>query len=60
MEPWLTMIRDVGFPIVVTFFLLYRIESKLDELIQSVRNLSRIQAIRRPDEADGPKIEQQG
>jgi hypothetical protein len=39
MEVWLSMIKDVGFPAVVTFFLLHRIESKLDELIQSVRLL---------------------
>ncbi|EST11178.1 YvrJ family protein [Sporolactobacillus laevolacticus] len=39
MEVWFSMVKDVGFPAVVTFFLLYRIEGKLDELIQSVRTL---------------------
>ncbi|BBN98118.1 MULTISPECIES: YvrJ family protein [Sporolactobacillus] len=39
MEVWFSMIKDVGFPAVVTFFLLHRIEGKLDELIQSVRLL---------------------
>ncbi|MCL1631467.1 YvrJ family protein [Sporolactobacillus sp. CPB3-1] len=39
MEVWFSMIKDVGFPAVVTFFLLHRIESKLDELIRSVRLL---------------------
>ncbi|MCO7128092.1 YvrJ family protein [Sporolactobacillus shoreicorticis] len=39
MEVWLSMVKDVGFPAVVTFFLLHRIEGKLDELIQSIRLL---------------------
>jgi hypothetical protein len=36
---WLGMIKDVGFPIVVTLYLLYRIEHKLDELNNSIREL---------------------
>ncbi|MCI1880920.1 MAG: YvrJ family protein [Sporolactobacillus sp.] len=44
MDVWFSMIRDVGFPAVVTFFLLYRIEGKLDELIRSVQALPVMQA----------------
>ncbi|WML44106.1 YvrJ family protein [Neobacillus sp. PS3-40] len=30
---------EVGFPIVVTLYLLYRIEAKLDLVVQSIQNL---------------------
>jgi len=33
---WLSAIGEYGFPIVITFYLLYRIEKKLDNLNQSV------------------------
>lgn len=36
---WVTFASDVGFPAVITFFLLYRMESKLDDLIISIREL---------------------
>lgn len=37
MEPqWLALITDLGFPIAVTFYLLHRIESKLNMLIQTI------------------------
>ncbi|PLT28586.1 YvrJ family protein [Peribacillus deserti] len=39
METLFTFISEVGFPIVVSLYLLYRIESKLDILIQSIQNL---------------------
>lgn len=32
-------ISEVGFPIVVTLYLLYRIESKLDMVVQSIQGL---------------------
>ncbi|MGE7918340.1 YvrJ family protein [Viridibacillus sp. NPDC093762] len=35
MEQWLTFIQEIGFPIVVSFYLLHRVESKL-ELIHDV------------------------
>ncbi|MCQ2009756.1 YvrJ family protein [Sporolactobacillus sp. STSJ-5] len=50
MEVWLSMVKDVGFSAVVTFFLLHRIEGKLDELIQSVRLLPVDQEAGQPDE----------
>lgn len=33
------LISEVGFPIIVTLYLLYRIESKLDMVVQSIQNL---------------------
>ncbi|WP_085522525.1 YvrJ family protein [Tuberibacillus sp. Marseille-P3662] len=36
MEQWLSLISDVGFPAVVTLYLLHRIERKLDTLNQSI------------------------
>jgi len=32
MEQWLNMISDIGFPILVSFYLLHRIEVKLDAI----------------------------
>ncbi|RKL68205.1 hypothetical protein CR203_06880 [Salipaludibacillus neizhouensis] len=42
MELWLSAIGEYGFPIVVTFYLLYRIEKKLDQLNHSVLQLQKI------------------
>ncbi|KAB7707041.1 YvrJ family protein [Bacillus aerolatus] len=39
MEQIMPFIQDVGFPIAVTFYLLYRIETKLDGVIQSIQTL---------------------
>ncbi|WLV24139.1 YvrJ family protein [Aciduricibacillus chroicocephali] len=36
---WATLVTDVGFPIMVTFYLLHRIEGKMNVLIESVRKL---------------------
>ncbi|WP_416151326.1 YvrJ family protein [Salipaludibacillus sp. HK11] len=33
---WLTAVSEYGFPVVITFYLLYRIEKKLDKLNKSV------------------------
>ncbi len=60
MDMWFAMIKDVGFPAVVTFYLLYRIEGKLDELIQSVRTLPLMQAAGRSEESDLQKLKVQG
>ncbi|TCP29767.1 YvrJ-like protein [Scopulibacillus darangshiensis] len=40
MGEWLAMVKDVGFPIVVTLYLLHRIEGKLDEVNQSIQKLA--------------------
>jgi hypothetical protein len=39
MEPFIPLISKVDFPIVVTLYLLYRIESKLDMVVQSIQGL---------------------
>ena len=35
-EHWLGLIADIGFPIAVTFYLLHRIEAKLNSLIEAI------------------------
>ncbi|MTH53144.1 YvrJ family protein [Bacillus mangrovi] len=39
MEQWLQLIGNTGFPIVVTMYLMHRIEGKLDVLIQVMHSL---------------------
>ncbi|HDR7911426.1 YvrJ family protein [Bacillus pretiosus] len=39
MEEWIRMIGNVGFPIVVTLYLLHRIEGKLDGVIVAIEKL---------------------
>ncbi|HWO77385.1 MAG TPA: YvrJ family protein [Bacillus sp. (in: firmicutes)] len=39
MDQWISLVGEVGFPVVVTLFLLYRIENKLDTLIHSIQSL---------------------
>ena len=39
MQEWMSFIRDVGFPIVVTMILLYRIEAKLDVVVKAIESL---------------------
>jgi hypothetical protein len=39
MEQFVPLISEVGFPVVVTLYLLYRIGSKLDLVVQSIQNL---------------------
>ncbi|WP_404407235.1 YvrJ family protein [Jeotgalibacillus malaysiensis] len=40
MEQWISFISDVGFPIIVTLYLLHRIEAKLEAVIQSIHGLT--------------------
>ncbi|MCP3026304.1 YvrJ family protein [Halobacillus sp. A5] len=40
MEVWLPIVTDLGFPIAVTFYLLHRIEGKLDVLIDTLHQFS--------------------
>jgi hypothetical protein len=37
---WLSLISEVGFPILVTFYLLNRMETKIDQLSQSINALT--------------------
>ncbi|AQX54444.1 YvrJ family protein [Priestia flexa] len=39
MTDWLSFVSDVGFPIVVTLYLLHRIEAKLDMVVTSIQKL---------------------
>lgn len=39
MDELIPLISEVGFPIVVTLFLLHRIEAKLDVVVTSIQNL---------------------
>ncbi|MCM3588312.1 YvrJ family protein [Mesobacillus maritimus] len=39
MDELIPLISEVGFPIVVTLYLLYRIEAKLDNVVQSIQDL---------------------
>ncbi|WP_084287967.1 YvrJ family protein [Paucisalibacillus globulus] len=39
MDNWISLITEVGFPIAVTFYLLHRIEGKLNTLIESIHAL---------------------
>ncbi|WP_210388786.1 YvrJ family protein [Nosocomiicoccus sp. HMSC09A07] len=34
------LVSDVGFPIVITFFLMHRMERKLDQVVMALQNLS--------------------
>lgn len=39
MDMWFPFITDVGFPVAVTFYLLHRIEGKLDLMIETLHQL---------------------
>jgi hypothetical protein len=53
MEMWLPLISEYGFPVMVTLYLLYRIEAKLDLLNDSVKQLATI--LQTISNADEPK-----
>ncbi|GAA0305876.1 hypothetical protein GGQ92_002855 [Gracilibacillus halotolerans] len=38
-ETWVSLITDIGFPVAVTFYLMHRIENKLDTLNESIVRL---------------------
>ncbi|ADU31237.1 YvrJ family protein [Evansella cellulosilytica] len=42
MDMWLSMLNEYGFPIIITFYLLHRIEKKLDKLNDSVLQLGNV------------------
>jgi len=39
MEAWISFITELSFPVAITFYLLHRIEGKLDILNESIRML---------------------
>lgn len=56
MEQLIPFISDVGFPIVVTLYLLHRIEAKLDTVVQSIQSLpARLQELPDPEPVYPPK-----
>lgn len=42
MEAWISLIGNVGFPITVSLYLLFRMEGKLQELTNSINVLSTV------------------
>ena len=40
MEEWITSVSNYGFPIVVSIYLLIRLETKLDYLTESIHELT--------------------
>ena len=40
MEQWIKLVSEVGFPVIVTLYLLHRIEAKLEAVIQSIHGLA--------------------
>ncbi|SDP73728.1 YvrJ protein family protein [Halobacillus aidingensis] len=38
-DAWISILADVGFPVAVTFYLLHRVEGKLDQLIETLHQL---------------------
>jgi hypothetical protein len=40
MMDWMAMVSEVSFPILVTFYLLNRMETKIDQLSQSINDLT--------------------
>jgi hypothetical protein len=40
MEEWLNAVANVGFPIVVAFYIMIRLEGKMDALTVAVHDLS--------------------
>jgi hypothetical protein len=39
MNEWIPFVSEVGFPIVITLYLLHRIEGKLDSVIMAIEKL---------------------
>jgi hypothetical protein len=59
MEQLIPFISDVGFPIVVTLYLLHRIEAKLDTVVQSIQSLpARLQEKPDPETMYPAKVNQ--
>lgn len=40
MEQWIALLSEVGFPVIVTLYLLHRIEAKLEAVIHSIQTLA--------------------
>ena len=42
MEQWITLIQELGFPIIISFYLLHRIEAKLEAIYSVLVSLKNI------------------
>ena len=42
MEEWIRLLQEITFPILVTFYLLYRIETKLEAIHTALVSLAKI------------------
>ncbi|HJH10804.1 MAG TPA: YvrJ family protein [Metalysinibacillus jejuensis] len=42
MEEWVNMLSDIGFPIAVSFYLLHRVETKLEAIHQALVNALKV------------------
>lgn len=40
MEQWIQLIQEIGFPVVVSFYLLHRIESRLEAIRDALVTIS--------------------
>lgn len=41
MEQWLQLVQEIGFPIIVSFYLLHRLETKLENIHLALLNLTK-------------------
>ncbi|MED3660876.1 YvrJ family protein [Ureibacillus sp. FSL K6-8385] len=39
MEQWITLIQEIGFPVIISFYLLHRIETKLEAIYSALVSL---------------------
>jgi hypothetical protein len=58
MKEWMMMIQNIGFPIVVTLYLLHRIERKLDEVTTAILTLPQSLIRRTPERRKSEETEQ--
>ncbi|QOY35292.1 YvrJ family protein [Anaerobacillus isosaccharinicus] len=55
MEMWIPLISEYGFPVMITLYLLHRIEVKLDTLNDSIKSLA--QSLQQPSESKAMKVQ---
>ena len=55
MEIWIPLISEYGFPVMITLYLLHRIEVKLDTLNDSIKSLAHV--LQQPNESKSMKVQ---
>ncbi|QOY38238.1 YvrJ family protein [Anaerobacillus isosaccharinicus] len=55
MELWIPLISEYGFPVMITLYLLHRIEVKLDTLNDSIKSLAH--SLQKPSESKHMKTQ---